>query len=113
MYRGYWNTDAISKSLNIESQGDMWIDTTNDEKVNGYGMLHNRPHSEEAKQLMREAGKPSLRKKVTLIKDDVITEFESQSAAADFIGDSRGHINELVHGKNGRTHCKGWRLYAV
>tara|TARA_B100001059_G_C17317144_1_gene324830 strand:+ start:39 stop:380 length:342 start_codon:yes stop_codon:yes gene_type:complete len=113
MYVETWNTDTLSEVLGTDSIGDIVIDLSKDGKVNGYGMLHNRPHTEDAKQKMRETGKPSLRKKVTLIKDGLVKEFISQSAAADYIGDSRGHMNELIHGKNGRTHCKGWKIYGV
>ena len=55
--------------------------------------------------------RPTLHKSVTLIKGGVINEFVSQSAAADYIGDSKGHINELIKGI--RKSCKGWRLYGV
>ena len=111
MYVETWNTDIVSKSLGMDSIGDILIDTSRDEEYKSHGMIHDRPHTESAKQKMRETGKPTLRKPVTLIKNGVINEFASQTAAGKYIGDSAGHINELTKGI--RKTCKGWRLYGV
>jgi hypothetical protein len=35
-YKGYYNTDTISKILNIPSIGNIWIDTSHDDEWNCY-----------------------------------------------------------------------------
>ena len=53
--------------MGIPSLGDVWIDTSKDVEVKSYGMIHNRPHTESAKQKMRETRKPTLHKSGTIV----------------------------------------------
>jgi hypothetical protein len=107
-YKGFWDTDKVSKFLGLPSIGKVWIDTSKDEEVKGYGMIHNRPHTEEAKQKMRESGKPGLHKKGTvvsptgeIVKFSCLTHFCKENKL------STGHVSELLNGK--RNTVKGWK----
>ncbi len=107
-YKGFWDTDKVSKFLGLPSIGKVWIDTFKDEEVKGYGMIHNRPHTEEAKQKMRESEKPGLHKKGTvvsptgeIVKFSCLTHFCKENKL------STGHVSELLNGK--RNTVKGWK----
>ena len=107
-YKGFYDTDTVSKFLGISSIGKIWIDTSKDEKVKGYGMIHNQPHTEEAKQKMRESGKPSLHKGGTVVSPEgKIVEFSCLSHFCKENNLSSGHICELLQGK--RKSVKGWK----
>ena len=106
-YKGYFDTDKVSNLLNVPTLGKIWIDTSEDEEVGGYGMVHNRPHTDAAKQKMRETGKPKRRKSGTIIspkgekvKFDCLSHFCKEN------GLSTGHVSELLNGK--RKTVKGW-----
>jgi hypothetical protein len=106
-YSGYFDTKKISKLLGVPYYGKIWIDTSEDENVHGYGMIHNRPHTESAKQKMRETGKPTLRKGGAIIAPNgKIVKFDCLSHFCKENGLSSGHISELLNGK--RKSVKGW-----
>ena len=107
-YKGFWDTDKVSKFLGLQSIGKVLIDTSKDEEVKGYGMLHNRPHTEEAKKKMRETGKPSLCKSGTVVSPTgEIVKFSCLSHFCKENNLSSGHVSELLNGK--RNTVKGWK----
>lgn len=107
-YKSFFSTDKLSESLNIPSIGNILIDTSKDKKVKGYGMTHNRPHTESAKQKMRDAEKPSLRKGGSLISPNgKVVKFDCLSHFCKEHGLSSGHISEMINDK-GRKSVKGW-----
>ena len=107
-YSGLFNTDKLSEVLRIPSIGSVWIDTSKDENVKGYGMIHNRPHTEAAKKKMREVGKPSLHKGgIVISPTGEIIKFECLTHFCKRYGLSTGHMCELL--KNKRKTVKGWK----
>ena len=107
-YQKFWNSDNLSLALNIPPCEDLWIDTSKDEEVKGYGMLHNRPHTEDAKKKMRETPKPGLHKGGTIIAPNgKKVKFTCLSHFCKEYGLSRGHVSELMSGK--RHTVKGWK----
>ena len=107
-YKGFFNTDKLSESLGIPSLGDVWIDTSKDVEVKSYGMIHNRPHTESAKQKMRETRKPTLHKGGTIVAPNgEVVEFDCLTDFCKEHGLSTGHISEMMNGKV-RKSVKGW-----
>jgi hypothetical protein len=107
-YKGIFHTDTLSEVLNIPSLGDVYIDTSKDEEVKSYGMIHNRPHTESAKQKMRETRKPGLHKGGTIIAPNgKIVKFNCLSDFCKEHGLSVGHVSEMMNGKV-RKSVKGW-----
>ena len=106
-YKGFFNTDKLSENLGIPSLGDVWIDTSKDVEVKSYGMIHNRPHTESAKQKMRETLRPTTHKGGTIIAPNgEVVKFSCTSHFCKEYGLSKGHISELMSGK--RKSVKGW-----
>lgn len=107
-YKGYYNTDKLSESLSIPSLGDVWIDTSKDEGVKGYGMIRNRPHTESVKQKMRETRKPGLHKGGTIIAPNgKIVKFNCLTDFCKEHGLLTGHVSEMMNNKV-RKSVKGW-----
>ena len=107
-YKGNFNTDALSAVLNLPTLGDILIDTSLDEEVKSYGMLHNRPHTEQAKQKMRDTPKPGLHKAGTIIAPNgEKVKFACLSHFCKEYKLSSGHVSELMSGK--RNSVKGWK----
>ena len=106
-YKGYFDTDKISEALDMPNLGKIWIDTSKDGYVKGYGMVHNRPHTAAAKQKMRETGKPTLHKAGTIISPNgEKVKFSCLTHFCKEYGLSTGHVSELLSGK--RKSVKGW-----